>query len=153
MTKKKFQKYQQSVFNPVNKEKYKGSTPIIARSSWELKLMQYLDRNSNCISWGSESAVVRYTNPMDHQIHRYFIDFTAVFRDRHGELKKYYIEVKPYKQTLPPTQTKNKKPSTLLHESETYVKNQAKWKAARDWAKTKDAQFIILTEKELFTLP
>jgi hypothetical protein len=41
-------------FKPKNPQKYKGNvTNIIYRSSWELRLMSYLDNHKNIISWGS----------------------------------------------------------------------------------------------------
>ena len=43
-----------------------------------------------------------------------------------------------------------KKQSTLLHEQVTYDINQAKWKAAKQWADDHGYNFLILTEKELF---
>ena len=33
---------QKSVFTPKNKEKYIGDYPILSRSSWELKMMQFI---------------------------------------------------------------------------------------------------------------
>ena len=43
-----------------------------------------------------------------------------------------------------------KKKSTLIYEAYHYSVNQAKWEAARNYAKKKNLDFIILTEKELF---
>jgi tRNA(Ile2) C34 agmatinyltransferase TiaS len=137
-------------FKPVNPEKYTGTYPIISRSRWETAAMKYFDRCNKCISWGSESAVVRYLDPVKQKIRRYFIDFTAVFETKDGTQKKFYIEVKPHRQTIPPKASKRKKPKTLLNESNTWKTNQAKWDAAHKWAKTKGATFLILTEKDLF---
>jgi hypothetical protein len=139
-----------TVFHPVYKEKYKGTYPIVSRSSWETKAMQYFDKASKCISWASESAVVRYYDPVKGKDRRYFIDFTATFETRAGEIKKFYIEVKPYRQTLQPKPTKRKKQKTFLNECNTYKTNVAKWESATAWAKSKGATFIIITEKELF---
>ena len=63
-------------------------------------------------------------------------------------LKKYLVEIKPSKQTKPPT-TKYRKRRHLLYEQKAYVTNQAKWKAARKYSKKIGCEFIILTEKEL----
>ena len=38
---------------------------------------------------------------------------------------------------------------TMINESMTYVKNQAKWKAAREFCEDRKLEFKIMTEKEL----
>ena len=38
----------------------------------------------------------------------------------------------------------------MLYESQMYVVNQAKWKAAEKWCKKKGYKFLILTEDQLF---
>jgi len=63
--------------------------------------------------------------------------------------KNYLIEIKPYKQTIPPVESNRKKKSTILYEKITYAVNQAKWSAARQFAKKRNIEFIILTENEL----
>tara|TARA_R110002020_G_scaffold102504_2_gene240675 strand:- start:4128 stop:4601 length:474 start_codon:yes stop_codon:yes gene_type:complete len=137
-------------FIPSNIEKYKGKTPIILRSKLEKEFARWIDRHSACVSWGSESAVVSYNDPAKGgKARRYFIDFTATFRTRDGSLKKYYIEIKPSRECVAPKPSKRKKESTFLKEQLTYVTNQAKWIAARSFAKTKGAEFIVITEKEL----
>ncbi len=145
--KSKYNKYKQGKFSPQAKEKYKGSLPVIYRSSWELQLFRWLDRNSSCIRWGSESCVIRYK--FRGTVHRYFIDVNATFKTKDGP-KKFLIEVKPYRQTIPPVESKRKKAKTLLYEKYEYAKNTAKWIAAKRFAKQRGATFIILTEKELF---
>jgi hypothetical protein len=142
--------FEQGKFIPSYKEKYKGTTPIVYRSSWERQLMMFLDRNTACISWGSESSIVPYVSPIDKQLHRYFIDFVAVFRDKFGADNKYYIEIKPRKQTIMPKPSPRKKQETYMKEVETFAVNCAKWKAAKEYAKKKSAKFIIITEVELF---
>ena len=139
------------MFKPVNPKKYKGSYPIISRSSWETAAMRYFDRCSSCLSWGSESAVVRYLDPVKKKMRRYFIDFTTVFKSKDGSTKKIYIEVKPSRQCVAPKPSKRKKPKTFLNESNTWKTNCAKWEAANKWAKSRGASFIIVTEKDLFT--
>jgi len=65
-------------------------------------------------------------------------------------VEKYLIEIKPKRQTQPPTSHGNKKQSTILYENMTYVKNIAKWEAARKWCMKKGYKFQILTEEHLF---
>ncbi len=145
---KKNSKFRQGVFSPQYKEKYKGSFPVLYRSSWELKLMKWADANPNILSWGSESVVIPYPNPLTGRISRYFVDFNITLKDKNNEIKKFLIEVKPYSQTLPPVQ-KNKKTKSLLYQQAEYVKNQAKWKSAFEYCSKRDLNFVILTEKQL----
>lgn len=142
------QKYKQGVYNPVNREKYAGTSSPSYRSSWELKFFQWCDRNTNVLEWSSESVIVPYKSPVDGRYHRYFVDNAIVIREG-DEIKRYLIEIKPYKQTIPPKKSNRKKQSTILYEHMTYAVNQAKWKAAEKFASKKNMEFIILTENEL----
>ena len=146
---KKNKNYKQGIFNPKNPNKYKGTLPIIYRSGLELKSFRYLDNNPNVLTWGSESVIIPYQSPSDGQIHRYFVDLVATLKMKSGELKKLLIEVKPEKQTKPPTITAKKKQSTMLYEKYQWAINQAKWDAAKSWCKKKNYLFIILNEKHL----
>ena len=148
---RKYKKYKQGVFTPNHKEKYKGTTPICYRSSLELKYMRWLDSNSNIIQWGSESVTIPYIKPTDGKIHRYYIDFDFIIKDRHGKRHKFLIEVKPAKQCAPPKKGKKSK-KTLLQEQITWATNSAKWTAARDWAKKHGYKFTIVTETDIKNL-
>ncbi len=57
------------------------------------------------------------------------------------------IEVKPYLQTIEPKPKKNKK--TMLFETTTWITNNAKWSAAREWCSKNNIEFKILTEKHI----
>jgi len=146
---KKNSNYKQGIFNPKNPNKYKGSLPIIYRSGLELKSFRYLDNNPNVLTWGSESIVIPYQSPADGKIHRYFVDLVAALKSKDGTIKKLLIEVKPEKQTRPPTIPPNKKQKTMLYEKYQWAINQAKWDAAKNWCKAKNYLFIILNEKHL----
>jgi hypothetical protein len=146
---KKNSNYKQGIFNPKNPNKYKGSLPIIYRSGLELKSFRYLDNNPNVLTWGSESIVIPYQSPADGKIHRYFVDLVAALKSKDGTIKKLLIEVKPEKQTRPPTITAKKKQKTMLYEKYQWAVNQAKWDAAKNWCKAKNYLFIILNEKHL----
>ena len=108
-----------------------------------------MDNNPNVITWGSESIVIPYESPADGKIHRYFVDLVAALKSKDGTIKKLLIEVKPEKQTRPPTITPNKKQKTMLYEKYQFAVNLAKWEAAKAWCKTKGYIFIILNEKHL----
>ena len=135
-------------FKPRNPEKYKGNpNNIIYRSTWEIKVMGYLDNNPNVIWWASEELPIPYYSPVDKKKHRYFPDFIAQMRRSDGSLMTYIIEVKPEKQTKPPTQ--KRKTKVFLQEAITYEVNKAKWQAAIEFCKDHGWEFKILTEKHL----
>jgi len=141
-------KYRQGIYRPINPQKCHTPSPCY-RSSYELAFMRWADKNPNVISWSSESVVIPYVKPSDGRLHRYFVDNTCTLRDPQGNIHKYLIEIKPYKNLLAPKHTPRKRKTTLLKEQYTYTTNMAKWSAAKKWAKKKGYKFIILTEKEL----
>jgi hypothetical protein len=142
-------KYKQGIYRPINTEKYLGKTNPVYRSGWELKFFRWADINPNILAWGSENIIIPYINPLDQKVHRYFVDNFIVFKDKDGNKQKLLIEIKPSKQTIQPVTTKGKHKKTILYEQTTWITNQAKWTAAKEWAKKKNMEFIILTEKEL----
>lgn len=111
-------------------------------------MMRWCDYNPAVVSWGSESVVIPYQNPLTGRVSRYFVDFNVSMRDKQGNLKKFLIEVKPHTQTLPPSQQTRNTRSLIRRQAE-YIKNQAKWKAAVEWSSKKGYEFVILTEKQL----
>lgn len=134
---------------PENPQKYRGNVDnIIYRSSWEKKFLKYLDHNKSILEYSSEEIVVPYISPLDNKIHRYFVDFWIKVKDKEGVIKEYLIEIKPYKETIKPK--KKKLTPNFIKEVYTYAKNQSKWKAASEYCKQKNWQFLILTEKDLF---
>ena len=78
------------------------------------------------------------------------VDNIVHLREQDGSTGRYIIEIKPKKQTKPPTRHGNKKKTTMLYEAHTYAINTAKWAAARVWAKKHNYKFTIITEDELF---
>jgi len=137
-------------FTPKNPQKYRGDVNnIIFRSSWEYKLMKFLDENPGVLEYGSEEIIVPYISPLDGRIHRYFVDFYVKLRDSSGKIKTYIIEVKPYSQTQPPVQKKRVTPA-YIKECQNYAVNQAKWRAAEKFAEINGIIFKVFTEKELF---
>ena len=136
-------------FKPVFVEKYAGDpTNIIMRSSWETRFAMWCDRNPNVVKWSSEETIIPYRCPTDNLIHRYFVDFKIQVKTKDNTLKTYLIEVKPEKQTLPP-EYPGRQTQRYIQESFMYIKNQAKWAAARSFAKDRGWEFKIITENEL----
>lgn len=136
-------------FIPKNPQKYSGDVSnIIMRSSWETEFAQWCDVNPAIIRWSSEETVIPYVCPTDNKLHRYFIDFKIRVQLRDGSVKVYLIEIKPLKYTKPP-EFPGRRTKKYLAESYGFLKNQAKWKAATDYAKDRGWEFKILTEKDL----
>jgi hypothetical protein len=135
-------------FTPKNPLKYKGDAKnIIYRSSWELRVMRYLDDNIKVVWWASEELPIPYKSPIDKKIHRYFPDFIVKLQQKNGSIKTYMLEVKPASQTKQPTQ--KRKTRRFITESVAYAVNQEKWRAADLFCKEHGWQFKIITEKEL----
>jgi hypothetical protein len=139
--------YKQGFFYPRNLNKFVGKeNKAIYRSGLELEYFRILDKNPNVLKWGSEEVVVPYF--FENKWHKYYVDLFVVFK--FGEsTKKYFIELKPYSQTVEPKVSKRKKQMSMLYEAKQWAKNQAKWKAATDFAKKNGWEFHILTEKDL----
>ena len=79
---------------------------------------------------------------------RYFPDFYIKVRDNDGKAKKYIIEIKPKKQCIEP-KVQKRKTKKYIREVMEYAKNQAKWKAAREYCADRHLEFKILTEDNL----
>lgn len=138
------------IYKPINPKKYKGNPQrIIYRSLWERKLFVYCDSTPNIIEWGSEEIIVPYLCPTDGKYHRYYPDVYIKVLSSTGEYKKYIIEVKPKKQVEGPSPNPKRKTTSWKNEVRVFAKNQAKWKAARNYCKDRNMEFIILTEDHL----
>ena len=136
-------------YQPSYPKKYKGDpSNIIYRSLWERKFMRYCDNTPSILEWGSEEMFVWYMSPIDKKPHRYFPDFYIKVQEANGKVKKYIIEIKPQRQTLPPEKPKRQSKG-YLREVYEYARNQAKWKAAKEWCLDRGYEFKVLTENEL----
>lgn len=136
-------------FIPKNPKKYIGDhTNIIYRSSWECKVMSWLDQNDDIISWASEELIVPYISPVDNRKHRYFPDFIVKVKTKDGKMKTLMLEVKPKKQTMQP-EVRKRVTKQYINEVTTYAVNTAKWKAATEFCLDRGWEFKILTEEHL----
>jgi len=135
-------------FKPKNPNKYKGdANNIVYRSSWELRVMKYLDDHPSVLWWVSEELPIPYRSPIDQKVHRYFPDFIVRLKQADNKEITVVLEVKPHKQTQKPTQKRQTK--RFIQEAMTYAVNQEKWRAADLFCKEHGWQFKIITEKEL----
>ena len=133
-----------------NPNKYLGNpTNIIYRSLMERRFMEWCDSNDKCYKWSSEEVVIPYISPIDNKQHRYFPDFLI------QTLKGWFlIEVKPLTQSRPPKKlvVENlnlKKKRRYIKSVQTWLVNEAKWKAETKVCEKKGWSFQILTEKQL----
>ena len=110
---------------------------------------QWVDVNDNIIQWSSEGTMIKYLDPlqpMTNRTRRYFPDFWIKTKNH----EEFLIEIKPYKETIPPKVTKKKSKKTILTERKTWEINKAKFQAAKRYCQKMGMKFKILTEKELF---
>ena len=136
-------------YYPSFPRKYKGDPRnIIYRSLWERKFIVYCDKNTKILEWGSEEIALPYISPHDSRVHRYFPDFYIKVQENTGKIKRYLIEVKPLKQTTKPKRPK-RQTKGYIREAFEYARNQAKWKAAREYCADRMWEFKVITEKEL----
>lgn len=136
-------------FRPSNPKKYKGDpTNIIYRSLWELKFMNYCDKNENILKWSSEELWIPYKSPIDNRIHRYFPDFYIKYKNTSGQIMESLIEIKPAKQVNGPKPQKSRS-KKYISEVYEYAKNMAKWEAAKEYCDDRKWEFKILTEHDL----
>jgi len=138
-------------FHPQHPEKYFGNLDkIIYRSLWERKCMDFFDRNTDILQWGSEPVGIQYYSPLQNKWRKYFPDFYVKRRLEDGIIEQLMIEIKPLKQTLEPKKPLTKKGNKkYINERFLWSINSAKWKAAEEWCNKRKIKFIKLTEKDL----
>ena len=123
--------------DPRSSSKYISTgEPIIYRSSYEKKFIQWLESSPKVIRWSSEAIEIPYI--FNGSTHRYYPDFYAETSDG-----KYIFEIKPLSQTKSP---KND------YEAKQYAKNLSKWAAAKAFCEERGLKFRIITEHTLSKL-
>ena len=84
-----------------------------------------------------------YYYDVDKRYHRYFVDLKITFKNG----KTVLVEIKPEKETAPPTGSRKTK--RYISEAMTYVKNMNKWEAAHSYAGDRGWEFQVWTENTL----
>lgn len=138
------------IYTPLNPYKWINTNKITYLSLWERRLFKFLDNHPNVLKIGSETIIVPYYDRVNDKIRRYHIDLEIHFKSG----KKYLVEVKPKKQTIPP-ELRNKKgirKNIQLSEQILYQKNIAKWESAQQFAQINGFVFEIWTEDKLQSL-
>ncbi len=127
-----------------NLKKYKGDfNSVYYRSMWERACFKWCDESPKIKEWSSEEVVIPYFYDVDKKYHRYFMDLKI----KTNENKIILVEIKPDKQTRPPEG--QRKTKQYIAEGLAYVKNQCKWRAAKDYAADRNWDFQIWTEHTL----
>jgi hypothetical protein len=125
-------------------EKYDGDhTQVIYRSGWERFAFKWCENQEDIKSWSSEETIIPYISAVDNKYHRYFVDLKLNMKDGSVVL----VEIKPDKQTRPPKSKRRTK--RFISESLEYVKNECKWKAAKEYCLDRGWHFQIWTEHTL----
>jgi hypothetical protein len=137
-------RFAQGRFIPKNPEKYVGTRTPIYRSSWEFVFMKTCDENPGIEQWASEAIKIPYRDPTTGRGTVYVPDFLIVYNDKNGKKHAELIEIKPSDQQLLEKVGKNRGKQLQ------YVKNMAKWEAARAWCKQKGLIFRVINENDLF---
>ena len=139
--------YKQGIYKPTNKAKCVNKAPVVYRSWLEARLFRFLDNSPSVLEWGSEVVVIPYFKSIENRMARYYMDVYAKMKI--GEnVKKFLIEVKPHKFTLPPVPGR-KAMKTVIYENTQWSINQDKWKFAQKWAEMNKYEFMIITEKNI----
>jgi hypothetical protein len=141
------------LYTPINVYKYLGDPRKIRfLSSWELKFMDFCDKNPNILKWGSEEFKIPYIHPIKRNADgspkrcNYFPDFIIKYKNTRGEIITEVIEIKPSSQD--PNRISKKKPTT--YDAVQMIINKAKWTAAMSFCESHGIKFRILTEKNMF---
>lgn len=160
--------YSQGNYIPKNKDKViklNSQGGVYYRSSWEKKIMVWLDMKSEIIQWGAECMEIPYqmthfdNGDMKIKNHRYYPDFFYRMRLSNGQLKEVVVEVKPMKE-YKMVQSLNegrlsipdkgmKKLKSFEYDLKMAYKNKQKWETMINWCNKKGYEFIIITEEHL----
>lgn len=157
--------YKTGTYEMKHPEKYVGKSKPYFKSSYEERMMYWLDMNNKVIEWSYEPQYIEYLNQVptnapdwmralvDFKVHKYFVDFYAKLVNNEGQQVRYILEIKPHVQTIMPTEPKRKTKKSIkkfYNDMKEYIKNSNKWDAAENYANQKGLNFTVLTEKQLF---
>jgi len=116
----------------------------IYRSSWEIAVMRMCDNNPAIQQWASEPVRIPYRDPLTGKQTVYVPDFLVMFEDKQEKKHVELWEIKPANQQILEKVGKNP------YNQAQFVKNQAKWQVATQWAKSRGMKFRVLNENDIF---
>lgn len=162
--------YHQGNYIPVFKDKViklNDQGGIFYRSSWEKKIITWLDNNPKIKSWGSECVSIPYqlthferNGDLNIRNHSYYPDFYYEIDNGDGTTRKVIAEVKPMKEYLMvqkiteksltiPENVTLKKLKNIEYDLKMAHKNKTKWETMIKFCDKKGWDFIIITEEHL----
>ena len=137
-------KFSQGVYKVKNPEKYVGSKDPTYRSGWELTFMTFCDNNPSIQNWASEPVKIPYRDPLTGKSTVYVPDFLITYFDKNLKKHVEMVEIKPANQSL------IEKVGKSAYNQAQYVKNMAKWSAARQFCNQQGIQFRIINENDIY---
>lgn len=161
--------YHQGNFIPQNKQKVlklNSLHGVYYRSSWEYKIMNWLDLSERVIKWGAECITIPYklthfnSGDISVKSHNYYPDFYYEMQTTDGDVKKVVAEVKPQKEYQMalllqekkleiPDQKSLKKLKRFEYDLKMAQKNLSKWETMIEFCQKKGWEFIVITELHL----
>ena len=128
------QKFSQGYYVPMRHPEKCLSQQCIYRSSWEYKFYDFCDRSDFIVRWATEPIAIEYLNPIANMEYcwerkldwqnpiywkraKYYVDVWIELRQADGNIKKIFIEIKPYNQSVAPEPLK---PDAKLKEKKAY---------------------------------
>ena len=74
-----------TIFEPINKEKYKGDVFPTARSKWESTFYKWCDLNNSITAWVVEGISIDYFDSVKQKNRKYYPDVMMSVRDKNGK--------------------------------------------------------------------
>lgn len=141
----KYRNAHTGTYHVANREKYAGLRDPQYKSLLECKMMYYLDHSPHVLRWNYEPMPIKYIDESSNRkVRNYYIDFTAVVKNKNS-VHTVWIEVKSESEIRPPSKrVKDQKTAMKI-----WIKNQSKWKAARELAESRGIKFVVVSENEL----
>lgn len=140
-------RFSQGPYKLKNPEKYIGTNTPYYRSSWELTFMTFCDNNPGVIQWASEFVKIPYRDPLTGKYTVYVPDFLVVYVDKNLKKHVEVLEIKPANQTFVEQVGKN------AWNQAQFVKNQAKWQVANQWARERGIRFRVVNKEDIYHSP
>lgn len=137
-------KFAKDYYKLKHPEKYIGSHPPIYRSSWEMTFCAFCDNNPAVQEWASEPVKIPYRDPLTGRHTVYIPDFLVSYIDRNSKKHVEMIEIKPANQALLEKVGKNP------YNQAQFVKNMAKWNAAKAWCSQRGIKFRVMNESDIY---
>jgi hypothetical protein len=136
--------FAQGRFELKNPDKYIGNRTPLYRSSWEWAVMQFCDNNPAIQNWASESIKIPYRDPLTGKQTIYVPDFFISYVDKNGRKHAELWEVKPANQAL-----KERVGRSKTNQAQ-FIRNMAKWEAAKIWCDRQGIRFRVVSESDIF---